>query len=95
MARLSPPADWQALETDDDWKAHRGGVIVLHQRTPITPPTQTPFPTSYHARNCRWVWNAFRERVARGADNSQWFRAPDAGCAEGGGAVACNHCLGE
>jgi hypothetical protein len=89
---LSPPTDWQALETDADWKAHHGGVIVVHQRTPLG----SEAPTKYHGRNCRWVQHgSFRERVARGTDNSEWFRAPDAVSAARGGAVACDHCLGE
>jgi hypothetical protein len=72
MARFSPPTDWHALKTDADWKAHPGGVIVVHQRTPLGDEA----PTKYHGRNCGWVQHgSFRERVARGTDNSEWFRA--------------------
>jgi hypothetical protein len=92
MARLVPPSDWHALRTDADWKAYRGGVLVVHQRSPIG---REP-ATKYHGRNCRFVQHGvFRARISRGTDNSEWFRAPNAASAKRGGAVPCEHCSGE
>jgi len=92
MGRLDPPIDWQELASDADWKAYRGGLLVVHQRTPIGGESAT----KYHGRNCRSVQHGvFRARLARGTDNSQWFRAPDAASARRGGAVACEQCAGE
>jgi len=93
MARIYAPADWQPLRTQEDWKAHRrGGVIVVHQRNPQ--PRERP--TKYHGRNCRDVQHrVFLDGPAAGRENSEWFRVPDGARARAGGALACQHCDGE
>lgn len=92
MARVPPPSDWQALKTGEDWRAHRGGLLVVHQRTPIGGEA----PTKYHGRDCRHVQHrVFLDGPARGLENSERFRVPDAESAKRGGAVACRHCGGE
>ena len=35
MARLTAPPDWHPLRSAADWKEHRGGVLVVHQRNPL------------------------------------------------------------
>jgi hypothetical protein len=91
MARIEAPDDWQPLRTPEDWTAHRGGVLVVHQRAPIGDEA----PTKYHGRDCYSVQHrVFRDGPARGSDTSEWFRAPEARSARGGGAVPCQHCGG-
>jgi hypothetical protein len=91
MARLDPPDDWQRLRTREDWTAHRGGVLVVDQPTPIGGEP----PTKYHGRDCYFVRHrVFLDGPASGSENSEWFRAPDARSARRGGAVACEHCGG-
>jgi hypothetical protein len=52
VARIDPPDDWQSLKTREDWKAHRGGLLVVHnQRNPLGGEA----PTKYHGRNCPHV----------------------------------------
>jgi hypothetical protein len=92
MARARPAADSRPLKTREDWTAHRGGVLVVHQRTPI----DGEAPTKYHGRNCTFVQHkVFLEGPAQGLENSEWFWAPDAVSAQRGGAVPCFHCGGE
>ena len=91
MARIDPPPDWHRLAPDSDWKAHPGGVLVIHQRIPIGGEN----PTKFHSRACRWAGHAtFREHVDNGNANSEWFHAPDARSAQRGGAKACHSCGG-
>lgn len=91
MARLEPPADWNALHTDAAWKTHRGGLLVVHQRTCIGGETATKF----HGRDCRHVQHGvFQRGPATGTDNSEWFQAPDAASARRGGPMPCEHCGG-
>jgi hypothetical protein len=91
MARVDPPADWQVLRTQDDWRTHRAGVIVVHQRNPIGGET----PTKYHGRGCKKVSHrVFLVGVATGSDNAEWFWAKDPSTASAGGAVACQLCDG-
>jgi hypothetical protein len=92
MARIAPPSDWTPLRTDEDWKAHRGGLLVVHQRVPLGDEA----PTKYHGRDCHWVQHkVFRAGPASGTDKAQWFRVLDAGSARRGGAVPCQHCDGQ
>jgi hypothetical protein len=92
MARVAPPSDWAPLRTDADWKANRGGLLVVHQRNP----SGGEDATKYHGRDCYSVQHrAFREGPASGSDNAEWFQVPDALSAVRGGAVACEHCGGE
>jgi hypothetical protein len=91
VSRIAPPDDWQPLRTREDWKVRRGGLLVVHQRTPIGGEA----PTKYHGRDCRHVQHRdFLDGPARGTDNSEWFRVPDAASARRGGAVACQQCGG-
>jgi hypothetical protein len=91
MARIDAPEDWQPLRTAEDWKAYRGGVLVVHQRNPIGGEA----PTKYHARDCPHVQHrVFLDGPARGSDTSEWFRALDSRSARNGGAVPCQHCGG-
>jgi hypothetical protein len=91
MSRITPPDDWQPLVSEDDWKAHGGGVLVVHQRNPI----DDEAAAKYHGRECRHVQHGvFRSGVGSGSDNTEWFRAPTAASAIRGGAVACEHCGG-
>ena len=91
MARIDPPADWDALRTRDDWIAHRGGLLVVHQRTPLGGEA----PTKFHGRDCVHVRHGvFLSGPVSGTDNAEWFRAPDAASARRGGAVPCKQCGG-
>jgi hypothetical protein len=91
VARINPPDDWLALRTREDWTAHRGGLIVVHQRNPVGGEAET----KYHGRDCHWVQHrVFLDGPATGSDTSEWFRVPDARSARAGGAVACRHCGG-
>ncbi len=92
MARVNPQSDWRPLKTREDWKAHRLGLLVVHQRTPI----RGESPTKYHGRNCPHVQHrVFLDGPVQGLENSEWFWVPDAASARLGGAAACAHCGGE
>jgi hypothetical protein len=91
MARIIPPADWQPLRTRQDWTAHRSGLLVVHQRTPIGGEA----PTKHHSRECPHVQHrVFLDGPASGSENAEWFRVPDTASARRGGAVACRNCGG-
>jgi hypothetical protein len=92
VARIDAPESWAALRNQDDWRSHRAGLIVVHQRNR----TGGEAPTKYHGRSCKKVTNRiFLEGVATGTDNAEWFWVPDARAAKAGGAVACQLCDGE
>jgi hypothetical protein len=92
MTRTDPAAGWAPLKDQDDWRSHRAGLIVVHQRNPI----RGEAPTKFHGRACKKVTNRiFLDGVATGTDNAEWFWVPDARTAKAGGAVACRLCDGE
>ena len=64
------------LASDADTARHavvcaaRGGVLVVHQRTPIAGEA----PTKYHGRDCRHVAHrVFLDGAAQGKGNADWF----------------------
>jgi hypothetical protein len=88
MARVDAPDDWDPLRTREDWTSHRGGLLVVHQRTPI----DGEAPTKFHSRECRHVQHrVFLDGPATGSDNPESFRTPDAASARRGCAVPCEH----
>lgn len=92
MARTDAADGWAALKNQDDWRSHRAGLIVVHQRNPIG----REAPTKFHGRACKKVTNRiFLDGVASGTDNAEWFWVRDARTAKAGGAVACQLCNGE
>ena len=84
IARLTAPPDWDPLRSAADWKEHRGGVLVVHQRNPLGNENRT----KYHGRNCASVTHrVFLDGPAARTDNSESLRAPNAASARTGGAV--------